>query len=516
MGVRGLALVALLLAGATDIALEAGQAAPSPGVPEQRAEEPAGGFRQFPGGKAVPNLRAGLPPREAAAALRADADSQLPAGLRLRDDGEPFVAPVGGNSLFRFGLEYRGIRLAGGSTYVAIVGRNGKLLSSRLQNIPSAVDATAPTVGASAALAAATGHARDTLGQPGTLSATTPVLEVWVDAQQQGRLTWSITVRETWEGTVRAATQYQVAAIGAPMVLSWTDVIHYDTIHARLAVWNLSPQQPTVTAPLWNGRLILNSAFLLTDVEGNVVTTNPPGSSLTADLRGPFANVTSAVGGAFRPSVTTAGGDETVTFDATTEFTLAQTTAFTWATYANRWVRAFLPFLNSTPTGLNGIAVSVNENIPCNAFSTGSSIHLGRAVSACNNMATPTIVLHEFGHSLHFTLAAGSVDAGFSEGFGDALAALITEQPCLGPGMFPGSSECLRDATETTTWPVPIPEVHELGRPFAQFVWALAGDIGFHDATEIVLGAAMAGPADVPDGVRLSFVAADDDGLLGT
>jgi len=51
----------------------------------------------------------------AAAALRADADSQLPQGLRLRDDGEPFVAPVGSNRLFKFGLEYRGIRLADGS-----------------------------------------------------------------------------------------------------------------------------------------------------------------------------------------------------------------------------------------------------------------------------------------------------------------------------------------------------------------------------------------------------------------
>ena len=192
MGVRSFVLALLIIGGAMDSALTAGQAPPPPAGPEQGAVEPTG-FRQFPGGKVVPDLRAGLPPRVAAAALRADADSQLPEGLRLRDDGEPFVAPVGGNSLFRFGLEYRGIRLADGSTYVAIVGRNGKLLSSRFQNIPHAVDATVPTVGASAAVAAATDHARNTLGQSGTLSETTPVLEVWVDAQQQGRLCWSMT-----------------------------------------------------------------------------------------------------------------------------------------------------------------------------------------------------------------------------------------------------------------------------------------------------------------------------------
>ena len=47
-------------------------------------------------------------------------------------------------------------------------------------------------------------------------------------------------------------------------------------------------------------------------------------------------------------------------------------------------------------------------------------------------------------------------------------------------------------------------------------MWALASDIGFEAATEIVLGATMAGPDSVPDAVRLSFVADDDDGLLGT
>ena len=516
MGVRSFVLALLIIGGAMDSALTAGQAPPPPAGPEQGAVEPTG-FRQFPGGKVVPDLRAGLPPRVAAAALRADADRQLPEGLRLRDDGEPFVAPVGGNSLFRFGLEYRGIRLADGSTYVAIVGRNGKLLSSRFQNIPRAVDATVPTVGASAAVATATDHARNTLGQSGTLSETAPVLEVWVDAQQQGHLSWSMTVRETREGTVRAATQYQVAAIDTPVVLSWADVIRYDTIHARVDVWDLSPNLPTVTAPLWNARAILNGALVSTDDQGRIVgAANPPGSSLQASLIGPFARIFSGAGASFTPSATSAGGDETVLFAANSEFTLAQTTAFTWVTYTNRWVRSFLPFLNSTSTALDSMGVFVNENISCNAFSTGGPIHFGRATSQCNNMATPTILVHEFGHSLHNTLAGGSFDASFSEGFGDALAALVTRQPCLGPGAVRGSETCMRDATDVTTWPVSSSDVHEIGRPFAQFVWALASDIGFEAATEIVLGATMAGPSSVPDAVRLSFVADDDDGLLGT
>lgn len=517
MRVTGVAIAALLMAtGTVEVALSAGQA-PSPRVgPASDPAQAADGFRQFPGGRLVANLGAGLPPRLAAAALRADADSQLPAGLRLRDDGEPFVAPVGGNRLFRFGLEYRGIALASASTYVAIVGRNGRLLSSRWQNVPHAVDATVPTIAVSTALAAATAHARQTLAQSGALSATTPVLEVWVDAQQAGRLCWSMTVRDTVDGTLRGAIGYRIAAIDAPVVLSSADAVQYDTLHARVDVWDLSPNLPTVTAPLWNARLAVNGIPATTDDTGTIVIgANAPGVA-QASLNGPFANVSNAAGPRYAGSVATAGGDETLSFVATTEFALAQTTGFAWATYGNRWARAFLPFLNARATALDGLGVVVNENRPCNAITASGSLHFGRATPFCNNMATPTVVLHEFGHALHGTLAGGSIEPAFSEGFGDAIAALVTEQPCLGPGVSPTSAACLRDATEVTMWPVSSPDVHEIGKPFAQFAWALAGDIGFPAATEIVLGAAMGAPVDVPDAIRLSFVADDDDGLLGT
>ena len=83
-------------------------------------------------------------------------------------------------------------------------------------------------------------------------------------------------------------------------------------------------------------------------------------------------------------------------FAASTEFTLAQTTAFTWVTYTNRWVRAIPPVPEfDVDTSRHSMGVFVNENISCNAFSTGGPIHFGRATSQCNNMATPTILVHE-------------------------------------------------------------------------------------------------------------------------
>jgi len=487
----------------------------APLAAQPHADDASGGFRHFPGGKVVPNLR-GESPAANAAALRADADAQLPDGFRLRDDVDPLVSPVASNTLYRFGLAYHGVRLASDVDYVAIVGRNGRLLSSRVRNVPRSVDGTVATVDASAALAAAAGHARATLGQAGALSTSTPVLEIWVDEQRAGRLCWEILVREDAAGTVRASTRYHVAAIDTPAVLAWADDIRYETIHAQADVWTLSPNQPAIVAPLSDLPIFVNGAPAGPTGENGslVVPVLPAGSSVGGQLLGPLAVVRSA-GAVMNTSTITAGGDTTLHFAAVTEFTLAQTTAFRWTTFANRWVRARLPFLNGG-SFLNGFRVFVNENIPCNAFSTGDSTHFGRAAGGCNNTATPTVLVHEFGHSLHALLRGDRFDEAYSEGFGDALAGLVTEQPCVGPGFVTSSDVCARDATDVTTWPVGTTEPHEVGRVYAQFVWALTQSLGFDVASELVLGAATAGPNDIPDAVHLSFVADDDDGLLGT
>ena len=150
MGVRGFVLALLIIGGAMDIGLTAGQASPPPNGPEQGAAEPTG-FRQFPGGKVVPNLRAGLPPRWPRLPCGPTRTASCPRAFGSATMASPssprWAATASSGSASNTGAS----RLAAGSTYVAIVGRNGKLLSSRFQNIPHAVDATAPTVGASAA-----------------------------------------------------------------------------------------------------------------------------------------------------------------------------------------------------------------------------------------------------------------------------------------------------------------------------------------------------------------------------
>ena len=141
---------------------------------------------------------------------------------------------------------------------------------------------------------------------------------------------------------------------------------------------------------------------------------------------------------------------------------------------------------------------------------------------AAPNTAYSDIVLHEYGHALDDE-QGGIIDGGYSEGFGDALALLATRQACVGRDFF-GAGSCLRDASDVVTWPPASSQVHQVGRIYASFVQELveqlsrnlSEDEAFAVATDLVLAADAGNPADIPDAVRLMFLADDDDGNPAT
>jgi hypothetical protein len=488
---------------------------PSPTGQPQGGGKPSARFSHFPGGRAVPNLDPERPDT-VNAALRADGDRSLPPGFRVRATG-PSIARANGNQVFRFDLEYQGVPLAASSDYVAVVGRSGRILATRTRGLPVSVDGAQAATPAAVATNLALSHARDTLGQSGSLTASIPSLEIWVDSAHRGHLSWLTIVREG--AGVVASTAYRISAIGPPAVLSAVNLRQYQAaIHAQSNVWQLSPNLPPVVAPLPHLEVSAGGETRLTDQAGNTVfPVLLPGSGAFASLRGPFAVVSTDQGAPLVGSVTTTGGTDILDFGAITEFELAQTTAFHWASFTNHWVRGYLPSLNTRLTNLDNLSVLTNQDgLECNAFAAGGLIVFGAAGVGCNNFATATVVAHEFGHELHLAFMQDEFDSNYSEGFGDALAALVTGQPCLAPGAFTGSERCLRDATEVTIFPAEFPDTHEQGKPYAQFAWALATSLGIDTAAQLVLGAAAAAPRDIPDAVYLSFVVDDDDGLLGT
>ena len=109
-----------------------------------------------------------------------------------------------------------------------------------------------------------------------------------------------------------------------------------------------------------------------------------------------------------------------------------------------------------------------------------TSVVFGRAGTGCLNFATPTIIAHEVGHAIHFALSPDQYDGAYSEAFGDTVAALVTDQPCIGPGYAVSDpTSCLRDLTSVTMWPdVEGGEVHQAGEPYGQFAWALRTSLG--------------------------------------
>ena len=459
----------------------------------------------------IPDVRTRCRRRSAPIVMRpCRADSGSAAADR-RSRGQ---API---SFYRFDIEDDGVVLAAPADYVAIVSRTGRLLASRTRGLPVSVDGTQPTSVSLDAVNAAMTHARDVLAQSGPLTATDPALEIWVDKDGRGRLGWLTIVRES--AGFAASTAYRIAAIGSPEIMSAVNLRQFQsTIHVQSNVWQLSPNLPTVVVPLSDARVSSDAGTILTNQNGDAMFPSlVPGGAAFAQLRGPFAVTTNEQGPPLLGTVTTTGATTTLDFGADTESELAQTTAFRAATLANRWVRSYIPSLNARTSNLDELIVSTNNSgLECNTFTAGGLIVFGRSGAGCNNTATTTIVAHEFGHEVHLAFAQDAFDASYSEGFGDALSTLFTEQPCLGPGFLVSSENCLRDASDVTNFPVGSSDPHERGQPYAQFAWTLATTLGIDRAAQLVLGAAAAAPIDIPDAVYLSFVVDDDDGLLGT
>jgi FG-GAP-like repeat len=418
-------------------------------------------------------------------------------------------------------VAYRGAPLAAGSDVMSIATATGKLLVVRERNLPQTVDGSTPTADRDTARRVALEAGR-THGMPAGAEASEPRLEVFVDRSAKGRLAWRVRVSSA-SLVAPWARDIWVAAIANPVVLADREVIyHGHNGHVAATAFPASPLGGTVS-------LDLDAAFVnRTGSDGGQVTTGPDGryafptgSGSATDavgVSGPTSNVDNVAGSEISASAT---GSDTAPIDlslnASTPEELAQTTAFVFVNRAHALVQDFLP-----PAALARLPTRVNINDTCNAFWDGSSLNLFRAGNGCVNTAYADVVLHEYGHGVDDTLG-GILDGGYSEGFGDALALIGTRQPCVGRDLF-GAGTCLRPATDVVLWPPDTDEVHEVGRRYAGFVWELitnlqavyAPEAAFEVARQLVLGAAAANPANIPDAVRLSFIVDDDDGDLTT
>jgi len=448
------------------------------------------------------------------------------AGGPANESARPLAAPSAANAptanekfITVHPLAYQGVPLSKGSDYMTMASGDNRLLVERKRGLPTEVDATSPSVAAEDAIVAARQSAGQSFASvdPGKV---TPKLEIWVDEQQNGRLAWTFTLNNG-SLTDPDVRRFWVAAVDQPRVLNWESEV-YHTQHGSVSgnIWMTSPlgTPPTASRPFADLEVTRNtdSAKQVTATDGRYGYATGTGSAqITAQLRGPFAVIQNQSGPNLQ--VAKAGGTSDpidLNFGASSEADLAQTSAFYWTSFGHEFARAIL-----APGALAALPVKTNINQTCNAFWDGSSLNFFRSGNGCPNTAYSDVALHEFGHGID-AANGGILDGGYSEGFGDSVAVLGTRQSCAGRDFF-GPGTCLRPATAVILWPPPPGgEVHDVGRRYAGFTWELtqqlrqtySDDEAFSLATRLVLGAAAANPANIPDAVRLSFVVDAPDG----
>jgi len=416
-------------------------------------------------------------------------------------------------------VEYRGVPLAKGSDYLSIATEDGRLLATRQRNLPTKVDAVKPTVTDKTAVAAARKAASAKFGKD-KITAATPSLEIWVDDAQQGHLAWTVLLSSDSEKAPKAY-RYWIAATGEARVLhAENEIYHTHAGTASGTLWSTTPLQATVSRPLAELNVTRSGVTALTGDDGRYAFTSGSGTAtLSSSLSGPNSVIQNSAGTVMSVSNSgTPANPIDLNFGAASEFEFAQVTASYWTNVAHRLAGNIL-----LATDLPNLPTRVNINSTCNAYWNGSSINFFRAGGGCPNTAYSDVVLHEYGHGVD-ARKGGILDGGYSEGFGDAMAILGTRQSCLGRDFF-GAGTCLRPATDVILWPpAPGEGVHAIGRRYAGFTWELIQQLrntyseeeAYRLASELVMAAAAANPANIPEAVYLSFVVDDTDGNLAT
>jgi hypothetical protein len=453
--------------------------------------------------------------------------SQTRIGLN-GENGHVALTAASAPSLYKFtyGYQYKDVPLWKYSSQSQLIHvKNGvrKTLMMRERNAPdlSGIDDTTPTVATDAAAKIGMDDCRDATTARLVIDETNdgPHREIHVDAEGTPLLAWTFVVRSA-ERKSPFARRYWVAAKGDPKVLAKEDLIYHfgqDSAANAAAVqgkaagnffgYRQSPFDPPTENQGLNDltAVITPGGTIVADANGFFSFQT---GTLSDQLVGPFCKVVNDAG---TPLAATKSGN-TIYFKASTQEELAQVSAFKWVSTAHSFVA---DFVKNNDNRLRELPTHVNIDQTCNAFFDPNehTLNFFKAGDGCASSAYCDVACHEFGHAVDDQFG-DILDGGYSEGFGDSLAILITRDSIIGRD-FQGKGNHLRNATEIHTWPPADPEVHEVGKIYGGFTWELiqrltsklnSEDKAYATAKQLVLGAAALNPKDTPDAVRLSFL----------
>ena len=261
---------------------------------------------------------------------------------------------------------------------------------------------------------------------------------------------------------------------------------------------------------------VSNGSTAVTDVDGNYTITG--GGPYGTDLDGSYVEVLNAAGGEGYLS----SNDVDMTWDDR-EATQAEIDSYIFLNQVKVWGETYAPEVGWVAGPIRSY-VNINDN--CNAYFDGN-VNFFTSGGGCNNTGESADVnYHEWGHGFHYySLQAGFFDGSLSEGAGDTVSFLMTQDRYIGPYFFTNGS-AIRDVGPNQVYPQDFINngyyVHYNGLIFGGAFWDLLGLIsdregeaaGVASTSHIFAGTLKGGP-DIPGSFYEAVVADDDDGDLG-
>ena len=316
---------------------------------------------------------------------------------------------------------------------------------------------------------------------------------------------------------------YVDAIDGTPIARRQT--LAFATGTVNFDVPDQSPSQTRSPHPAPNDTHTVNGAAITSDGNGLVTWTTASPATVAPGLTGPLIAMTNVAGALVTGNVSLAnGGAVTWSFAATPESD-AQLDSFVYASHAKAFAKAMY---NPTLAYFDQqLSVNVNENMTCNAYSTGDDIHFFQGDTMCENTGRiADVVYHEFGHSIHYNSiiqGEGVFDASLSEGMADTNAITNTGNPNLGIGFFYNDMPLRSEGGPAVkVWPADADgEPHDEGEIIAEALWdtrqalqtKLGTEAGYLQFIKVYYSVVQRSP-DIPSSLPPALVGDDDDGNL--
>jgi len=279
------------------------------------------------------------------------------------------------------------------------------------------------------------------------------------------------------------------------------------------------------TTPAHTATITVNAASTTTSATGTFSWTGTNPSTVIPSCTGTEVMVVNQAGAAATTSLDVLPGGGAIWSAANVELDDAQISTYVYGTAAAERAKRIDP---ATAAWLDPFVFYVNETNPCNAFSSGTDVHLARGTPDCENTGrVADIVMHEFGHSLHFHESipdVGAYQLQLSEGLADFNAANITEDSGIGRGLdfTDNPTRDIDPIGREYTYPRDVSvDAHVSGMIVSGALWdlrkAFISQLG-HDPgvalTEKIFLGVLRRAQDLPTSYDAALIADDDDGDL--